>query len=153
MLILQLCKSTAYYRNGYMNNYCVVLSKVRKRRLNWREWKNMTVQASARDPGLRSPGRQKSRENHENHGKMLILAYTWIILWYVARIEPLTSFAFKLAYQNEKKEHMIHINTHQYISIHIMHLRKISQEGSSSAELATQESWNLASESKRTGPA
>lgn len=87
-----------------------------------------------------------------NLGKMLILAYTWIILWYVARIEKLTSFAFKSAYQNGKKEHMIHINTHQYISIHIMHPRKISQEGSSSTELATQESWNLASESKRIGP-
>ena len=94
-----------------MNNYCFILFKVRKRRLNWREWKNMTVQASARDPGLRSPGRQ-------NLGKMLILAYTWIILWYVAPIEPLTSFAFKLAYQNEKKRNIwyisIHINTYQY---------------------------------------
>lgn len=46
----------------------------------------------------------------------------------------------------------IHINTYQYISIHIMHPRKISQESSSSTELATQESWNLASESKRIGP-
>ena len=44
----------------------------------------------------------------------------------------------------------IHINT--YVSIHIMHPRKISQESSSSTELATQESWNLASESKRIGP-
>ena len=50
-------------------------------------------------------------------------------------------------------------DTYQYTSIHInIHINtyhaspKISQESSSSTELATQESWNLASESKRIGP-
>ena len=111
-----------------MNNSCSILSKVQKRRLNRREWKNMTanhrVQASARDPGLRSPGRQKSRENHENHGKMLTLGVHLNHSMVRSTHRATDKLAFKLAYQNEKKEHMIHINTYQYISIHIMHPRK-----------------------------
>lgn len=113
MLILQLCKSTAYYRNGYMNNYCVILSKVRKRRLNWREWKNMTVQASVRDPGLRSPGRQKSREDadlgvHLNHSMVR------------STHRATDKLCLQVGIPEWKKRNIwyisIHINTYQYIS-------------------------------------